>query len=243
VRLSEKLRTQQRDEHGAGQQHRWHHLQAPEGDCQGRDDGSPEPDTVPGARPAHGGSRRRPPLLQGGCQRRRGVGEEEHTVPAQGGPGRCGQARRVLQLVESCAGSILSSGAMAARFDYVEKRITTCLNDLGAANGVSMESKIDQLAARDRHLHGNKPFSKKQKQVNAGKAPPMGGSKNDGQGKGGQNRGKGGKRRREKKVAAVARSPPLLSDAGVPTYPNGNGYAYSVHHHSIEEDPTSCSVM
>ncbi|CAL5018384.1 unnamed protein product [Urochloa decumbens] len=143
-----------------------------------------------------------------------------------------------VKLIESCSRSgglafrlhrILSSGAMAARFDYVEKRITTCLIDLGAANGVSMESKIDQLAARDRHLHRNKP---KQKQV-----------KNGGQGKGGRNGGKGGKRRRGKKAAAVARPPPLLSHAGVPTYPNGNGYAYSVHHHSIEEDPTSCSVM
>ncbi|CAL5018381.1 unnamed protein product [Urochloa decumbens] len=141
-----------------------------------------------------------------------------------------------VKLIESCSRSgglafrlhrILSSGAMAARFDYVEKRITTCLIDLGAANGVSMESKIDQLAARDRHLHRNKP-----KQV-----------KNGGQGKGGRNGGKGGKRRRGKKAAAVARPPPLLSHAGVPTYPNGNGYAYSVHHHSIEEDPTSCSVM
>ncbi|CAL5028804.1 unnamed protein product [Urochloa decumbens] len=153
-----------------------------------------------------------------------------------------------VKLIESCSRSgglafrlhrILSSGAMAARFDYVEKRITTCLIDLGAANGVSMESKIDQLAARDRHLHRNKP----QKQVNA---PPMAGStnvKNGGQGKGGRNGGKGGKRRRGKKAAAVARPPPLLSHAGVPTYPNGNGYAYSVHHHSIEEDPTSCSVM
>ncbi|CAL5033751.1 unnamed protein product [Urochloa decumbens] len=148
-----------------------------------------------------------------------------------------------VKLIESCSRSgglafrlhrILSSGAMAARFDYVEKRITTCLIDLGAANGVSMESKIDQLAARDRHLHRNKP---KQKQVNAGNAPPMAGSTNV------KNGGKGGKRRRGKKAAAVARPPPLLSHAGVPTYPNGNGYAYSVHHHSIEEDPTSCSVM
>ncbi|CAN6234302.1 unnamed protein product [Urochloa humidicola] len=63
-----------------------------------------------------------------------------------------------LKLVESCSvrGSlasrlhrILTSSAMAARFEDVEKRISTCLVDLIAASGVSIESKIDQLAARD----------------------------------------------------------------------------------------------
>ncbi|RLM68869.1 hypothetical protein C2845_PM17G09090 [Panicum miliaceum] len=70
-----------------------------------------------------------------------------------------------LKLVESCSRSgglvsrLLTSGARAARFDDVDKRITTCLVDLAAANGVSVESKIDQLAARDRHPRTNKPVS------------------------------------------------------------------------------------
>ncbi|PUZ44873.1 hypothetical protein GQ55_8G167700 [Panicum hallii var. hallii] len=147
-----------------------------------------------------------------------------------------------LKLVESSSRSgglvsrLLTSGARAARFDDVDKRITTCLVDLAAANGVSIESKIDQLAARDRHPRTNKP-----KQVNAGNAPPKGGSRNDtngGQGKGGQNGGKGSKRRRGKKAARAHRQSPTPA-----FYPNSHGYAFAVHHQSIEEDPTSCSVM
>ncbi|XP_025827598.1 uncharacterized protein LOC112902661 isoform X2 [Panicum hallii] len=148
-----------------------------------------------------------------------------------------------LKLVESSSRSgglvsrLLTSGARAARFDDVDKRITTCLVDLAAANGVSIESKIDQLAARDRHPRTNKP----QKQVNAGNAPPKGGSRNDkngGQGKGGQNGGKGSKRRRGKKAARAHRQSPTPA-----FYPNSHGYAFAVHHQSIEEDPTSCPVM
>ncbi|KAJ1255260.1 hypothetical protein BS78_05G167900 [Paspalum vaginatum] len=151
-----------------------------------------------------------------------------------------------LKLVESCQRRdglfyrLVNSRAKAAKFNDIDKRITSCLVDLNAATGVSMETKINQLADAAR----GHPGANKSKQTNAGNTPPKGAVKNDNKGeqKGG---GKGGKRRRGKKVASAARPPvpPLIAHGRAPFYPNGHGYTYPDYHHSIEEDPTSCAVM
>ncbi|CAL5028801.1 unnamed protein product [Urochloa decumbens] len=178
-----------------------------------------------------------------------------------GGRDDVAQARRIilcrlkeslddaLKLVKSCRarGSlvsrlhrILTSGAMAARFEVVEKRISTCLVDLIAASGASIESKIDQLAARDQprtwlselgawfpatpgHAIGlwrrlSAPHPPRHCSVARCGWHPSG----------------------SKKTAAAWPQPPL-SHAGDPFCPCGHGYAgaYVV----IEEGPTSCSVM
>ncbi|CAL5033750.1 unnamed protein product [Urochloa decumbens] len=184
-----------------------------------------------------------------------------------GGRGDVAQARRIilcrlkesldeaLKLVESCSvrGSlvsrlhrILTSGAMAARFEDVEKRISTCLVDLIAASGASIESKIDQLAARDQ------PRAWLSELINLGgawfpatpshatglwrrlsaphPATPQGCSV-----------ARCGWHPSGSKKTAAAWPQPPLSHAGDPFCPYGHGYAgaYVV----IEEDPTSCSVM
>lgn len=77
-----------------------------------------------------------------------------------------------LKLIESCGGrdgggacgflgpwvaSRLNSGARAARFHDVDKRINNCLFELSAASGASIEKKIDRLSvasARDHHHQG-----------------------------------------------------------------------------------------
>ncbi|KAL5204925.1 hypothetical protein ABZP36_009796 [Zizania latifolia] len=153
-----------------------------------------------------------------------------------------------LKLVESChrRGSLFSrlvgSGRLAAKLDDVNGRITDCLVDLSWLNSVNnagTDKKHDQLAARDHSpannsrkinagKNGNKGGWNKGGQQNGGK----GGQQNGGKG-GQQNGGKGGKRGRGKKAAGRPSRP--HAGAGVPFFP--------AHHHSMEEDPTSCSVM
>ncbi|KAL5205133.1 hypothetical protein ABZP36_010004 [Zizania latifolia] len=142
-----------------------------------------------------------------------------------------------LKLVESCRrrGSLFSrlvgSGRLATKLDDVNGRITDCLVDLNATTNNRMEKKIDQLAARD-HSRANNS-----REMNAGKNGNKGGwnkGRQQNGGKGGQqNGGKGGKRGRGKKAA------------GRPPRPHASTSApfFRAHHHSMEEDPTSCSVM
>uniref|UniRef100_A0A0E0MHX8 Uncharacterized protein n=1 Tax=Oryza punctata TaxID=4537 RepID=A0A0E0MHX8_ORYPU len=165
-----------------------------------------------------------------------------------------------LQLVESC-GNCLSwplmlatSGGLAAKFVDVNTRINNCLVDLQTANGVRIEEKIDRQAANGNRIekkldklaagsrdqpNQRRANNSKQREINAGKNGNSNGGWNTGGGQQ-QNGGKGGKRRRGKKAAGPPPQPqpPFRprGGAGVPIYPGH-------HHHSMEEDPTSCSVM
>ncbi|BAT15162.1 uncharacterized protein [Oryza sativa Japonica Group] len=169
-----------------------------------------------------------------------------------------------LQLVESCQSGggclswplmLVTGDGLAAKFADVNARISNCLVDLQAANGVRIEEKIDRQAAngsriekkldklavaagsRDQPNQRRANNSSQREIFNTGKN----GNNNGGWNKGGgqqQNGGKGGKRRRGKKAAGPPPPPqqPQFrpragAGGGVPFYP------------SMEEDPTSCSVM
>uniref|UniRef100_A0A0D3HPP3 Uncharacterized protein n=1 Tax=Oryza barthii TaxID=65489 RepID=A0A0D3HPP3_9ORYZ len=168
-----------------------------------------------------------------------------------------------LQLVESCQSGggclswplmLVTGDGLAAKFADVNARISNCLIDLQAANGVRIEEKIDRQAAngsriekkldklaagsRDQPNQRRANNSSQREIINTGKNGNNGWNKGGGQQ---QNGGKGGKRRGGKKAAGPPPPQPQFrprAGAGVPLC-----HVHPHHHHFMEEDPTSCSVM
>ncbi|BAT15166.1 uncharacterized protein [Oryza sativa Japonica Group] len=146
-----------------------------------------------------------------------------------------------LKLVESCGRSrdgllfrlhrFVASDGLAAKLDDVNSRINNCLIALQAVNVAHLQKKMDRhlavAAGGGDHRRTNNP-----REINAGKSGNKG---NKGGQQHKQNGGKGGKRRKGKKAAGPPPQPQ-------PCTPTGAVFPYYLVH-SMEEDPTSCSVM
>ncbi|XP_052136837.1 uncharacterized protein LOC127755218 [Oryza glaberrima] len=166
-----------------------------------------------------------------------------------------------LQLVESCQSGggclswplmLVTGDGLAAKFADVNARISNCLVDLQAASGVRIEEKIDRQAANgsriekklDKLAAGSRDQPNQRRANNSREIINTGKNGNNGWNRGGgqqQNGGKGGKRRGGKKAAGPPPPQPQFrpsAGAGVPLC-----HVHPHHHHSMEEDPTSCSVM